>query len=374
MKMTWNPESCKVRLIMRREQVLKVCCNHFLARDMKLLPISSSDRSWTWVAQDYSEGTLSTETFALKFKLPEDAAAFRDRWLELQEAMDDSNHYSKDGKKPVVKAPAPTQQSLSGLFKPAKGNWECQMCYISNNSDTTTCAACSTPNPAVAAAIPPKAAVPALTADKDLMKQFKKPEGSWSCDLCYLQNKPDDGKCVACETPRPGASPEKVAATKNIAPGLTFGFQTPSKSAASQFSFGFNAAAASAAPAATTTASTWASSAPAFSFGTPAAPVTSSTSFAFGTTQPSFSFGLSGSKEAVTTTTPSFGFSMPAGTPASTISSVAFSSPQVDNEESDEEVENDEGEHIHFAVSIIYLYSGDKARQFYVCYLLFIFI
>lgn len=361
MKMTWNPESCKVRLIMRREQVLKVCCNHFLAKDMKLLPISSSDRSWTWVAQDYSDGTLATETFAIKFKLPEDAAVFKEKWIELQEAMDESNHYSKDGKKPAAKAPAPTQQPLSALFKANKGNWECQMCYVSNKPETVNCAACATPNPngATAAASPPKPAAPALTADKDLMKQFKKPEGSWACDLCYVQNKSDDGKCAACETPRPGASPDKAAAppTKNIAPGLTFDFKTPSKGAASQFSFGFNPA--SSAPAPTTTAApAWASSAPAFSFGTPAVTpaTTGSTSFAFGTTQPSFSFGLGGAKETTTTTTtPSFGFSMPAATPASSIASVAFSTPQqADGDESDEEVENDEGEHIHFAVSIYF--------------------
>jgi RanBP1 domain/Zn-finger in Ran binding protein and others len=355
MKMTWNPDSCKVRLIMRREQVLKVCCNHFLAKDMKLLPISSSDRSWSWVAQDYSDGTLETETFALKFKLPEEAALFHDKWLELQEAMDDSNHYLKHGKKPVAKVQATTEQSLSDMFKPAKGYWECQMCYVSNRAEATTCAACSTLKPgAAAAASAPKAAAPALTADKDLMKQFKKPEGSWSCDLCYVQNKPDDAKCAACETPRPGASPEKAAAppTKNIAPGLTFDFKTPSKGA-SQFSFGFNPAVTSAAPA-TTAAPTWATSAPAFSFGTPSTPAaTSSTSFAFGTAQPSFSFGLSGSKEATTTTTPSFGFSMPAVISASSIASTAFSTPQVENEESDDEVENDEGEHIHFTVSTL---------------------
>lgn len=342
MKMTWNPESCKVRLVMRREQVLKVCCNHFLAKDMQLLPISSSDRSWTWVAQDYSEGTLSTETFAIKFKTPDEAAVFREKWLELQQAMDESNHYSKDGKKPAAKAQVTTQQPLSALFKPAKGNWECQSCYVSNKAETAICAACATPKQcASAAASPPKPAAPALTADEGLMKQFKKPEGSWSCDLCYVQNKAEESKCAACETPRPGAALEKAPpVTKNIASGLTFDFKTPSKGA-SQFSFGFSSAVTTAAPATT------AVSAPAFSFGTPSSTpaTTTSTSFAFGTTQPSFSFGLNGGK--TTTTTPSFGFSMPAVNPLS----AAVSSPQADGDESEEEVENDEGHDIHFDVS-----------------------
>lgn len=37
---------------------------------------------------------------------------------------------------------------------------------------------------------------------------FKKPEGSWDCDACFVQNKAADVKCVACQTPKPGATVE----------------------------------------------------------------------------------------------------------------------------------------------------------------------
>lgn len=37
---------------------------------------------------------------------------------------------------------------------------------------------------------------------------FKKPEGSWDCDTCFVQNKAADVKCVACQTPKPGATVE----------------------------------------------------------------------------------------------------------------------------------------------------------------------
>ena len=49
-------------------QVLKVCCNHFLSKNLELQTLASSDRSWIWSAQDYSEGTLTSELFAIKFK------------------------------------------------------------------------------------------------------------------------------------------------------------------------------------------------------------------------------------------------------------------------------------------------------------------
>uniref|UniRef100_A0A673GAA2 Nuclear pore complex protein Nup153 n=1 Tax=Sinocyclocheilus rhinocerous TaxID=307959 RepID=A0A673GAA2_9TELE len=34
--------------------------------------------------------------------------------------------------------------------------------------------------------------------------KFKKPEGSWDCDVCMVQNKAQDVKCVACQSAKPG--------------------------------------------------------------------------------------------------------------------------------------------------------------------------
>lgn len=70
-KLLLNKESQRVRLIMRREVVLKVCCNHYLDEKMEFVPMTKSDRAVSWYAQDYSEGDLKPELFALKFKNPE---------------------------------------------------------------------------------------------------------------------------------------------------------------------------------------------------------------------------------------------------------------------------------------------------------------
>lgn len=37
---------------------------------------------------------------------------------------------------------------------------------------------------------------------------FKKPEGSWDCEVCLLQNKAADVQCVACQAAKPGAKVE----------------------------------------------------------------------------------------------------------------------------------------------------------------------
>ncbi|XP_065336958.1 E3 SUMO-protein ligase RanBP2-like isoform X2 [Cloeon dipterum] len=335
MKMTWNPSTCKVRLVMRREQVLKVCCNHFLTREMKLLPISSSDRSWTWVAQDYSEGNLSQETLAIKFKNPEEASAFKEKWQEIQKDMTDGDKLLR-GQAPPAQTPATSvtpltaDKDLMKQFKKPEGSWECKDCYISNKADVTKCVACQTSKPGSETPKSNQTTTPA--AGGSLMSQFKKPEGSWDCKACYINNKSDVNICVACETARPGF--EGTKPTKNLTPGLTFDFKS---SGSSKFSFG-NAAAAG--PVVTS------SSTSTFNFGNPSSTSTSKPAFAFGVSQPAFSFGTPKITEPSSTTT-SFGFKLPA-TPAqiTTISTSAVSPG--DAEESDGEVENDEGDHIHF--------------------------
>ena len=35
---------------------------------------------------------------------------------------------------------------------------------------------------------------------------FKKSAGEWTCDTCLVQNKSENMKCLACETPKPKAT------------------------------------------------------------------------------------------------------------------------------------------------------------------------
>ncbi|PIO33185.1 hypothetical protein AB205_0085310, partial [Aquarana catesbeiana] len=53
-KILYHQERKYYRILMRREQVLKVCANHVISKDMKLAPLSTSQNSFVWIANDYS--------------------------------------------------------------------------------------------------------------------------------------------------------------------------------------------------------------------------------------------------------------------------------------------------------------------------------
>ena len=59
----------KCRLLLRREQVHKLACNHLLTADLVFRPLNTSETSWCWTAQDYSEGEPKIEQLAVKFKV-----------------------------------------------------------------------------------------------------------------------------------------------------------------------------------------------------------------------------------------------------------------------------------------------------------------
>lgn len=40
------------------------------------------------------------------------------------------------------------------------------------------------------------------------LDKFKKPEGSWECEVCLVQNKAEATKCIACENAKPGTKAE----------------------------------------------------------------------------------------------------------------------------------------------------------------------
>lgn len=63
---------------MRREQVLKLCANHWIAPNMKLEPMKASEKAWTWSALDFA----SIQTLAARFRQQETADAFKKSFEE----------------------------------------------------------------------------------------------------------------------------------------------------------------------------------------------------------------------------------------------------------------------------------------------------
>ncbi|XP_046569639.1 uncharacterized protein LOC124277958 [Haliotis rubra] len=77
----------KYRMLMRRDQVHKVACNHLIAPNMILSPMATSETAWCWTAQDYAENEAKIEQFALRFKTEELARQFKKKIEEVQEQV-----------------------------------------------------------------------------------------------------------------------------------------------------------------------------------------------------------------------------------------------------------------------------------------------
>lgn len=121
--------------------------------------------------------------------------------------------------KPATKKPAPLSNDLLQKFAPPAGSWSCDTCMLSNDASKTKCVACETPKPGAKATVP--SSKPVFNSDSDLMKKFAPPTDAWSCDVCLVQNKSTDTICVACQSPKPGAA---NTAKTNVAP--SFGIST----------------------------------------------------------------------------------------------------------------------------------------------------
>ncbi|XP_053571813.1 nuclear pore complex protein Nup153 [Bombina bombina] len=138
-------------------------------------------------------------------------------------------------------------QGFGDIFKVAPGTWECETCLVQNKPEVIKCVACETPKPGAGVKpalllTPSTQAVKAITtSDKtlanapcSLFEAFKKPEGSWECSVCCVQNKEQDSKCVACTSEKPGSSSSvKTATLVSFTPtcsnqlGLTDVFKRP---------------------------------------------------------------------------------------------------------------------------------------------------
>uniref|UniRef100_A0A8C5PI66 Nuclear pore complex protein Nup153 n=1 Tax=Leptobrachium leishanense TaxID=445787 RepID=A0A8C5PI66_9ANUR len=139
-------------------------------------------------------------------------------------------------------APAPVFQGFGEKFKVAAGTWECDTCLVQNKPDVSKCVACDTPKPGAepksVLLMPPvtKSAVTpqfGLSASFQFDDKFKRPVGSWECTVCCVQNKAEDVKCIACASEKSGSSPSQNKSLASEPPkttGLLDQFKKPSGS------------------------------------------------------------------------------------------------------------------------------------------------
>lgn len=247
----------KVRLLMRREQVLKICANHYITADMLLKQNSGSDKSWVWNAIDYADEEPRPEQLAIRFKTVDEASLFKAKFEEAQKILLQSpeKHKQQEKKDETLKV----SESLAARFALKEGEWECTVCCVRNKPTDMLCVACQSANPnsssktetqaaetkaspftfkfgtdsskpsssgstftgfsAFGASIPSSftfgtsAAKPAETVTSAFGSgfgaQFGKKPGQWECDTCSKRNEASADSCVSCKALK--ASPKTTA-------------------------------------------------------------------------------------------------------------------------------------------------------------------
>ncbi|XP_027496551.1 ranBP2-like and GRIP domain-containing protein 4 isoform X5 [Corapipo altera] len=257
--------SGKFRLLMRRDQVLKICANHYINTDMKLTPNATSDKSFVWHALDYADELPKPEQLAIRFKTPEEAMLFKKKFEEAQNILKSlgsnadasvtqnsgtakettnqdikepststsgtlnlSFQFPKDGVSsesdskssltatstasgPTISFGKDAQQAYSsggfGQHLMKKDQWECKVCLVPNEATAKNCVSCQNPNEDMwethDATLTGSGSFKASgnTVQDKFGSAFAKKEGQWDCSVCSVRNEPTASKCVACQNP-----------------------------------------------------------------------------------------------------------------------------------------------------------------------------
>ncbi|XP_035376438.1 E3 SUMO-protein ligase RanBP2 isoform X3 [Electrophorus electricus] len=150
-KILKHKTSGKFRLLMRREQVLKICANHYITPDMVLKPNAGSDKSWVWHAIDYADEMPKMEQLAIRFKTADEATLFKLKFEEVQRAtlksLQMQDQQKENDSKPSTVEQTNKKIDLKTQFAKKEGEWDCDVCCVRNGASFKTCIACNTPNP-----------------------------------------------------------------------------------------------------------------------------------------------------------------------------------------------------------------------------------
>ncbi|KAK6042054.1 RanBP1 domain protein, partial [Cooperia oncophora] len=87
LKILRNPKNNAHRVVMRREQVHKVCANFAILPTIELNEKKGMPNVYNWICRDYSESNEGVdEIFTAKFKTAEIAKEFHDKFKEAAAA------------------------------------------------------------------------------------------------------------------------------------------------------------------------------------------------------------------------------------------------------------------------------------------------
>uniref|UniRef100_A0A673XRX8 E3 SUMO-protein ligase RanBP2 n=1 Tax=Salmo trutta TaxID=8032 RepID=A0A673XRX8_SALTR len=272
-KILKHSRSGKVRLLMRREQVLKICANHYITPDMLLKPNAGSDKSWVWNAVDYADEEPRPEQLAIRYKTQDEALLFKTKFEEAQKIVPKSPEKQQDQSYRNFPKPSdPLATNFAAQFAKKYEEWDCNVCCVRNAAKVMQCVSCQTANPNVPSkpAHTPTTDIKGFTSgaasvggftfgfgadsskdtsssgsigkgfgsfgpstmpfDSGFGVQFGKKPGQWDCDTCAVRNEASANSCLSCQTPNPSGKPAAGGpALATLSNGSGFGAQFSKK-------------------------------------------------------------------------------------------------------------------------------------------------
>jgi len=95
-----NIKTSQYRLLMRRDQTLKICLNHSLLPRMEIRNHASSDKALLWsTPADFADGESKPETFCMRFGKPEGALDFKTKFEECVKTLTKETQTQEEGDK-----------------------------------------------------------------------------------------------------------------------------------------------------------------------------------------------------------------------------------------------------------------------------------
>ena len=195
-KLLMNTSTNKTRIVMRRDQILKICCNHFITADMKLLPFQ--EKSWIWhTPSDFADEIPKPEKFVVRFKSAEMAQKFKRTFEDCVSKISTTSITEEFQKQDTNKISIKENLSVTG------DSWLCNICSNCNPGSVSLCLSCQACKPESKQKLMSKTSSQSSSAsDTKLSATFKPDANSWECEVCLIRNKRDDPQCVACGSPK----------------------------------------------------------------------------------------------------------------------------------------------------------------------------
>ncbi|KAK5982094.1 hypothetical protein GCK32_008702 [Trichostrongylus colubriformis] len=297
MKVLENTNTKKCRVVMRREQVFKVCANHQLLPGMTIQAMPRQEKAMMWYCEDFSEDQKTHEKLSARFANVEVANRFKEVF---------ENAVKNAGEAPSPVKPTKTEKQVD---KGTTSNTE-----EVNEKKTEAKKEEKEPDSKE------------TTSQKGYGDQFKLQPGQWECPECYSRTAED--KCPCCGTPKEGEK-APTATSKSTLPTSSIPLGGAPTSESQKFTFGLSAAAAAKASPAVSTSSSTSNTPKSSLFGASLATAPSTTpsgGFTFGA-KPSIFGGASAKPSAEgTSPLPSFSFTKKSESAAAPTSTAVTSS------------------------------------------------